>query len=354
MKALILAGGRNQRVRPAGWSMPKPLVPVANRPVVAHLLDLLQEAGITQVGVVVDNREGPLCHWPGWRRRPGMKFHFLEQSLPLGSAHAVKVAQGYVGEGPFLAVAGDCLLHGDGGLSGFLRRYEAARPAAAALLARTASPGDFGVAEVGGNRILRLTEKPQRPAGEEVLVGAYVLDERVFAAIDVIRPSPRNELELTAALQHLIDRGLEVHGYPFRGFWRDAGRPEAILEANFHWLDGLKPEVRGEVNRSSVEGRVSVGERARVVNSAVFGPAILGDGCYVVNSWIGPYTVIGNHAVIEDSEVERSVVMAHCRIRGLARLEGSLLGEGNRVGPRAARPLAYRLTLGEGNEIEVP
>ncbi len=354
MKGLILAGGKGSRVRPAGLSMPKPLVPVANRPVVAYVLDLRQEAGITQVGVVVDNREGLLSNWPGWRRRPGMKFYFLEQSLPLGSAHAVKVAQGFVGEGPFLVIAGDCLLDGGGGLKGFLERYRAARPAAAVLLSRARAPGDFGIAEVGGDRILRVTEKPQRPGGEQVLAGVYVLDERVFPAIDVIKPSPRNELELTSAIQHLIDKGLPVLGHTFEGFWRDVGQPEAILEANRHRLDGLHPEIRGEVSRSTLEGRVSVGERARVINSTVCGPAILGEGCYVVNSWIGPFTAVGNHVVIEDCEVERSVIMAHCRLKGLGRLEGSLLGEGNRIGRRAVRPLSFRFTLGEGNEVEVP
>ncbi len=256
MKALILAGGKPARLQAAGLGVPKPLVPVVNRPVVSLILDLLQEVGISQVGVVVDDREGPVAAWPGWRRRPGMRFLFLEQSLPLGSAHAVKVAQGFLEEGPFLVVAGDCLLAGEGGLRPLLEEYRAARPAAAALLARVEDAAGFWAAEVSGDRVARLTEKPQRSRAGPVLAGAYVLDERVFAAIDAIRPSARGELELASALQRLIDDGLAVLAVPFRGFWRDVGRPEAILEANLHFLDRLTPEVRGEVTRSRLEGRV--------------------------------------------------------------------------------------------------
>lgn len=354
MKGLILAGGKPARLQAAGLGVPKPLVPVANRPVVSYLLDLLQEAGVSQVGVVVDNREGPVASWAGWRRRPGMRFFFLEQSLPLGSAHAVKVAQGFLEQGPFLVLAGDCLLDGDGGLRPFLEQCRATRPAAAALLVRVEDASAFGVAEASGDRLVRVAEKPQRTGPGQVLAGAYLLDERVFAAIDVIRPSARGELELTAALQHLIDAGLPVRGFAFHGFWRDVGRPEAILDANVHWLDKLVPEVRGEVARSRLEGRVQVGERARVVNSTICGPCVLGDGCYVVNSWIGPFTAVGHHAVLEDCEVERSVVMSHCRLRGVGRVEGSVLGEGNRLTRRAGRPASYRFVLGEGNEIEVP
>lgn len=352
MKGLILAGGKGVRFRAAGFSLPKPLVPVANRPVVAHLLDVLQEAGVQQVGVVVDNREGPVAAWPGWRRRPGMKFTFLEQSLPLGSAHAVKVAQGFVGAQPFVVVAGDCLMVG--GLKELVARHEAGRPAASALVVRASNPADYGVVELSGDRVVRVVEKPQRPAGDAVLAGAYVFESAVFDAIDVVRPSVRNELELTAAIQWLIERGMPVEACPFEGFWRDVGRPDAVLEANVYWLDGLRLDLRGEVTRSRLEGRVVVGERARVLDSTVVGPAIIGDGSFVVNAWIGPYTAVGSHVVIEECEVERSVIMDRCRLRGLSRVEGSLLGEGCRVSRRAARPAAYRLILGEGNEIEVP
>lgn len=352
LKGLILAGGKNVRFRAAGFSLPKPLVPVANRPVVAHLLDVLQEAGVQHVGVVVDNREGPVAAWPGWRRRPGMKFTFLEQSLPLGSAHAVKVAQGFVAGQPFVVLAGDCLI--EGGLGDLIARHQAVRPAASAMVVRAANPVDYGVAELSGERVGRVVEKPQRPPGDAVLAGAYVFESAVFDAIDVVRPSVRNELELTAAIQWLIERGMPVQAYPYEGFWRDVGRPEAVLEANVYWLDGLRPDLRGEVSRTRLEGRVVVGERARVLDSTVIGPAIIGDGSFVVNSWIGPFTAVGSHVVIEDCEVERSVIMDRCKLRGLSRVEGSLVGEGSRVGRRAGRPAAYRLILGEGNEIEVP
>ncbi len=349
---MILAAGRPAHLRHPVLGVPKALLPVANRPVAAYALDLLQRAGIAEVGVVVESRDGPMAAWPGWRSRPGMKIFFLEQSLPLGTAHAVKMAQGFVGGDLFLVIAGDCLL--DGGLAEFLEWAGAARPAAGLLLAAVPDPEAYGVADVAGDRVLRLVEKRERPPGNLALAGVYVFSREIFAAIDVMRPSARGDLELTGAVQLLLERGLPVLAYQHRGFWRDMGRPQAILEANTFFLDRLAPDVKGEVSRSHLEGRVSVGLRARVINSHIVGPVAIGEGTAVINSWIGPFSAIGDHVVIEDCEAERSVIMNNCRLRGVARLEGSVIGEGSRVGRRASKPLAYRLTVGERSEIEVP
>lgn len=351
VKAVILAAGGGSHLRPAPLHIPKALVPVANRPVVAHVLDALRTAGITEVAVVVENHDGPLARWPGWRRQADLKVTFLEQSLPLGIAHAVRMGERFVGTETFLVMTGDCLL--DGSLADFVDRHRAERPAASVLLARTDHPGDFGVVQVRNEQVTQVLEKPQRPAGDLVLAGAYIFDHRIFGVIDVIRPSPRNELELTGAIQTLIERGLAVRGQVLDGFWRDAGRPEDILAANVHWLDRLEGTVRGQVTRTRMEGRVAVGERARVMNSTILGPAVIGDGSAVINAWIGPYTALGEHVVVEDAEVERSVILDNCRIKGAGRLEGCLIGAGSRVGRRAGRPQAHRLVLGEGNEIEV-
>lgn len=352
MKAVILAGGR-----PAHWRHPivgaaKALLPVANRPAAAYTLDLLQEAGVREVGVVVDSRDGAVASWAGWRSRPGMKFVFLEQSVPLGSAHAVKVAQGFAGSEQFAVVHGDCLL--DGGLRGFLEWAAAARPAAALLLAAVPDPESYGVAELAGERVLQVVERRERPPGNLALAGVYVFGPEVFAAIDVMRPSPRGELELSGAVELMVERGLPVLGRRHQGFWRDLGRPHALLEANTYFLDRLVPDQRGEVSRSHLEGRVSLGPRARLINSHVVGPAVIGQGSAVINSWIGPFTAIGDHAVVEDCEVERSVIMNNCRLRGVARIEGSVIAEGCRVTRRAGKPLSYRLVLGERSEVEVP
>lgn len=350
MKGLILAAGTGSHLRPLPLNIPKALVPVANRPVIGYVLDAICSAGINEVAVVVESLDGPLARWPGWRRQP-VKATFLEQSLPLGVAHAVRMGERFVGSETFLAVTGDCLA--DGSLADFIRWNREQRPAASVLLARSDHPGDFGVVQLQGERITQVLEKPQRPNGDLVMAGAYVFDHRIFGVIDVIRPSPRNELELTSALQMLIERGLAVQGQVFDGFWRDAGRPGDILAANVHWLDRLEGVVRGQVTRSQMEGRVAVGERARVMNSTILGPAVIGDGSAVLNAWIGPYTALGEHVVVEDAEITRSVIMDNCRIKGVGRIEGCLIGAGSRVSRRAGRPQAHRLVLGEGNEVEV-
>lgn len=353
MKALILAGGNAQRLRAAPLAMPKPLVPVANRPVIDHLIDHLQAAGVTEAGVVLDNRDGPVGTWPGWRRRPGMKFLLLEQSLPLGTAHAVKVGQGFVGDGPFLVVAGDCFF--DGGLEGLVDPHRTQGVAVLAMVAEIpGGQGSYGFADVEGDRVLRVVEKPQGGGGRFALTGAYVFDRRVFDAINVVKPSVRGELEITGAVQILIERGLAVRAYRYEGFWRDTGRPAGVIEANVYQLDRIGAEMRGEASGSRIEGRVAVAARARVINSTVLGPVAIGEGAAVINSWVGPFTAIGSHAVLEDVEVQRSVVMPNCRLRGIARLEESVVGEGAKVGKRGGKPRVYRVVVGEGSEVEVP
>jgi glucose-1-phosphate thymidylyltransferase len=318
----------------------------------SHLLDLLQEAGIREIGVVVDSRDGPLTNWPGWRRRPGVKFAFFEQSLPLGTAHCLKVAQGYVGTGPFLVVCGDCFL--DGSLRDFVEWSADGGHAVSILVTSSPDPHLYGVIEMKGDRVTRVAEKPARPAGNNVMAGVYVFDKRIFPAIDVVKPSPRHELELTGAIQIAIERGLPVGAYTFDGYWRDLGRPEDILHANRYVLDRLEPENVPDFPRSHLEGRVSVGNRARVINSTIIGPVSVGEGSAVINSWVGPFTSIGSHSVVEDCELEGCVVMNSCRLRGVGRLEGGVIGDGNTITRRQGRPEALRMVLGEGNRIELP
>lgn len=352
MKGLILAGGKGAHLRPPPLHLPKPLVPVAGRPVIAYVVDALRSAGVAEIAVVVDDQDGPLVKWPGWRRLSGMKVVFLEQSLPLGIAHAVRMGERVVGTETFLAITGDCLL--DGSLENFVRRHREQRPAATVLLARSERPCDFGVVQLQGDKVTHVIEKPQRPNGDAVLAGAYIFDHRIFGVIDVVRPSPRNELEITACLQMLVERGLPVAGHFFEGRWWDAGRAEDILAAGVHWLDRIEGVVRGQVTKTRIEGRVIVGERARVMNSSMLGPAIIGEGSAVINAYIGPYTAVGEYTVIEDTEIARSIVMDNCRIKGAGRLEGCLIGSGTRIVRRVEHPGAHRFILGEENDIEVP
>ncbi len=352
LRTLILAGGSRESLFPLPLTIPKPLAPLANKPLMSHTLDLLQDVGITEIGVVVDSRDGPLMNWPGWRRRPGVKFAFFEQSLPLGTAHCLKVAQGYVGSGPFLVISGDCFL--DGGLRDFIQWSSEGSRAVSVMVTRSPEPHLYGLAELKGDRVVKVTEKAQNPSGNTVMTGIYIFDQRIFPAIDVVRPSPRQDLELTGAIQIAIDRGLPVGAFTFDGYWRDLGRPEDILQANVYVLDRLKPEHLADLSRSHVEGRVSVGNRARVINSTIIGPVVVGEGSAIINSWVGPYTAIGSHAVVEDCEIERCMVMNNCRLRGVGRLEGSVIGDGTKITRRQGRPDAFRLILGEGNELEIP
>lgn len=351
MKAVILAAGTAQHLFPLPLRTPKPLVPLVNRPLISHILDQLQACGINEVGVVVDSRDGPLANWAGWRRRPGMRFAFFEQSVSLGTAHAVKVAQGYAGSGQFLVIHGDCYL--EDGLADFIQWASKQGLPASLLVTATNQPELYGVVEAANGRVARLIEKPQKASSNLVASGVYLFDQRVFSAIDAVRPSVRQELEITGAVQLLAERGMAVGAFIYEGAWWDMGRTDDILRCNMHVLDRLKSGSVVEATRSEIIGRVEMGLRVRIMNSRVIGPAAIGEGTAVINSLIGPYTAIGTHVLIEDCEVERSVILDNCRLRGVSRLEGSVIGEGTKVARRTTRPQAIRLILGEGNEVEV-
>ncbi len=368
MRAVILCAGKPDQRHLAAVGTPKPLLPLGSQPALGHLLDRLEEAGVRQAAVVVASRQGPVAAWQGFRQRPGWRFTFIEQSLPLGTAHAVRLAKDYVGEEPFRVVCGDVFLDpaaGDraGDLAGLVRAHAGPDRAATLLVAGSDSPERLGVVEVeGGDRqgavrpVRRLVEKPPRaPAGAGVLAGAAVLDRHLFAAIDALRPSPRGDLELTGAIQLLVERGLGVAAVPCRGFFCDLGLPREVLRAHRRCLDRLAPAgAQGELTRCTVEGRVEIGSRARLIDCQVTGPAVIGPGAAVLRSWIGPYTTVGRLAVVEESEVEESLLLDGCRVRGVARVQGSIVGEGARLLRGEGRPRALRAALGRDGVVELP
>ncbi len=368
MKAVILCAGRPEQRNLTAVGTPKPLVPLGSQPALGHLLDRLEAAGIRQAVAVVASRQGPVAGWQGFRQRPGWRFTFVEQSLPLGTAHAVRLAKDLVGEEPFLVVCGDLFLGygaGDraGDLAALVRAHAGSERAATLLVAAGESPERLGVVEMEGGQqaatvrpVRRVVEKPARAApGAGVLAGAAVVDRRIFAAIDALRPSPRGELELTGALQMLVAQGLGVAAVACRGFFCDLGLPSEVLRAHRWCLDRLEAgDPAGELTRSTVEGRVEIAGRARLIDSHVTGPAVIGAGAAVLRSWVGPYTTVGRLAVVEDSEVEESILLDGCRVRGVARLQRSIVGEGARLLRGEGRPRALRVAVGREGVVELP
>lgn len=353
MKGLILSGGKGTRLRPITYTRAKQLVPVANKPVLFYGLEALVSAGIREIGMVVGDTQAEIREAVGDGSRWGARVSYIEQDAPRGLAHAVLVSESFIQDEPFVMYLGDNLLNR--GITRFVEEFERERPAAQILLARVPDPQMFGVAELADGRVVRLVEKPKEPKSDLALVGVYMFGSDIFDSVKQIRPSARHELEITDAIQNLIDRGLEVRPHIVEGWWKDTGKLEDLLEANRLILDTIERSVDGTVDAESrVEGKVVVGPGAVIERSVVRGPAIIGAGARIIHAYVGPFTSIGERAEIRDTEIEHSIVLEDARITDLAsRIEDSLIGKNASISRLQVRPSAHRFMLGDNSEVSL-
>src|SRR5215218_2819817 len=354
MKGLILSGGKGTRLRPLTHTSAKQLVPVANKPVLFYGIEAMAEAGIEDVGIIIaPETGGEIREAAGDGSRFGVQIRYIEQEAPLGLAHAVLTAEEFLGDSPFVMYLGDNLLrHGIVALVDTFRNEE---PDALILLTPVPDPENYGVAELDGdNRVARLVEKPEEPKTDLALLGVYMFTSAIFEAARAIEPSWRNELEITDAIQHLVDTGLRVDPHIVHGWWKDTGQVQDMLEANRLILDDVEERHDGELIDSRVEGRVCIEAGARLERALVRGPAIIGAGTTVTDAYIGPYTAIGEEVAIEKAELEHSIVLSGSSICDLEyRIEASLIGKDVRIGRGPALPKAYRFVVGDHADVQI-
>jgi glucose-1-phosphate thymidylyltransferase len=355
MKGLILAGGAGTRLRPITHTSAKQLVPVANKPILFYGLEHMVDAGITEVGIIVGDTRNEVMSAVGDGSRWGIDVTYIPQDSPLGLAHCVLIARDFLGDDHFVMYLGDNLLQQ--GLRQFVDAFvaEAGSAAAQILLHQVPDPQRFGVAELNGDgEVVRLVEKPSEPKSDLALVGVYLFGPRIHDAVRAIEPSSRGELEITDAIQWLVDQGLRVRTRILEGWWIDTGKLTPLLEANRLILEQLDRAVAGKVDDASrIEGRVIVQAGADVVNSTIRGPAIIGEGTRVVDSYIGPFTAIAGDCEVVHSEIENSVVLEHSRIVEAGRLVDSLIGRHVEVTRSGERPRATRLMVGDHSKVDV-
>jgi glucose-1-phosphate thymidylyltransferase len=353
LKGLILSGGKGTRLRPITHTSAKQLVPVANKPVLFYGIEAMAAAGIRDVGIVIAPETGDEIRTAvGDGESFGVSVTYIEQAEPLGLAHAALTAEPFLGASPFVMYLGDNLLQG--GIEELVAAFREHEPDALILLTPVADPENYGVAELRDGAVVRLVEKPPEPTTDLALVGVYMFTPAIHDAARAISPSARGELEITDAIQHLLDSGLRVEPHVVEGWWKDTGRLDDMLEANRLILDNVEPRMDGELVDSRVDGRVVVEAGARLERSNVRGPAMIGAGTRLVDAYVGPYTSIGDGCTIENAEVEHSILLSGCSVHNLAgRMESSLLGRNVAIARDDRQPRAYRFMVGDNSEISI-
>jgi glucose-1-phosphate thymidylyltransferase len=354
VKGLILSGGKGTRLRPITHTSAKQLIPVANKPVLFYGIEALAQAGIDEIGIIIAPETGEeIREAAGDGSRFGVRITYIVQDAPSGLAHAVLTAEPFLGEESFVMYLGDNLLQG--GIVDLVERFKTAECDALILLTPVPDPENYGVAELDGDRVVRLLEKPRSPVSDLALVGVYMFTAAVHDAARAISPSARGELEITDAIQYLVDGGARVEPHIVSGWWKDTGQLADMLEANRLILDVMEARCDGKLEDCQLDGRVVVAASARLERSTVRGPAIIGAGARLLDAYVGPYTAIGERCVIEFAEVENSILLAGSEVRKLdRRVESSLIGRNVRIGRDVRQPRAYRFMLGDNSEVRIP
>ncbi len=353
MKGLILSGGKGTRLRPITYTRAKQLIPVANKPVLFYGIEAIRDAGIKDLGIVVGDTADEVKEAVGDGRRLGVRVSYILQEEPLGLAHAVKVSKEYLGDSSFVMYLGDNMIAD--GITGLVKTFKKKKPNAMILLAKVPEPQQFGVAELSGDKVVKLVEKPRQPRSDLALVGVYMFDQSVMQAVDSIKPSKRGELEITEAIQWMVDKGLDVDSHLVEGWWKDTGKVDDLLEANRIVLDRGETRISGRVDKKSrIEFKVVVEKGARVTRSTVRGPAIIGSGSVIEDSFIGPFTSVDRDCNIQGSEIEHSIILKGSVIKNMpGRIEDSLIGRDTLLSRSGKKPEAIRLVLGESSQVDL-
>lgn len=353
MKALITAGGHGTRLRPITHTQNKHLIPIANKLMLGYALEYAHDAGIEEVGIIINEKDKSIEKAFGNGDNYGLKITYIEQSAPLGLGHVVKIAEPFIGSDPFVFYLGDNILVG--GINKFVDEFQSNGSNCHLVLSKVPDPNRFGVAEVKDGKIIGIEEKPSNPKSNLAVTGIYVYDSHIFEAVNNIKPSARGELEISDAHQYLLERGYSITYSEITGWWKDTGKPSDLLEANRLVLDNIKDNRHGNIDSlSTVSGRVIIGEGAEIIDSNIRGPVVIGNNVKIEGAYVGPYTAVGDGCIIINSEIEYSILMNDCSILNISRrIEASLLGSDVQLLRSKSKPITHRFILGDQSRVEI-
>jgi glucose-1-phosphate thymidylyltransferase len=353
LKGLILSGGKGTRLYPLTYTRAKQLIPVANKPVLVHAIESIRNAGVEEIGIVIGQTGPEIREAIGDGSRLGVRITYIEQPSPDGLAHAVKISHSFLGDDPFVMFLGDNVI--EGGISKLIADFAGSGWNSQIVLKEVENPSAIGVAKLRPDgSIERLIEKPKDPPSNLALVGIYMFDANIFKAVNAIQPSLRNELEITDAIQWLIDHGYSVMPHVHEGWWIDTGKATDMLEANANLLDELKPSIAPDAHLegSEIDRRVTIEAGARIVNSILHGPTIIGEHAVIENAYIGPYTSIYHHVIVQNCEIERCIVLEHAEIVDLdERLDSSLIGRNASIKRKQRKPRTITMNLADHSSV---
>jgi glucose-1-phosphate thymidylyltransferase len=353
MKALVLSGGKGTRLRPLTFTCAKQLIPVANKPVLGYVLDQIKETNaINEIGIITAPETGSYVEeYVADGKQWDFNVTYIPQE-PLGLAHAVKTAHSFLKEDPFVMCLGDNVT--GGGIKNFVQKFQKENLDALIILKEVDDPSRFGIAQIDKNgNITKLVEKPKTPMGNLAIIGTYLFSNKVHKAIEKIKPSWRGELEITDAIQEMVNMGYKVKAEILNSWWLDTGKKDDILSANAKILDEyIKLDVKGTIENSTIEGRVNIDKEAKVTNSTIRGPCIIGKNTTIDNSFIGPFTSIGNNSQIISSHIEYSVILENVTVKNVERLEESLIGKNAKVS-KSHKTSTIKLHIGDFSEVDV-
>ncbi|MEL7565456.1 MAG: glucose-1-phosphate thymidylyltransferase [Dehalobacterium sp.] len=353
MKALILSGGTGTRLRPLTYTSPKQLIPLANKPILFYLIEKIVKVGIRDIGIIVGDTQEEIKRGVGSGEKWNVNITYIYQSEPLGLAHAVKTAASFIGDSDFLMLLGDNMFNMD--LDNLIGNFYAKESNTSILLHQVDKPSQFGVAVVEHGYIVKLAEKPQTFISNLIITGVYVFDKSIFTAIDQTLPSARGELEITDAIQKQLDLGGKVTYEKIKGWWKDTGKEQDILEANRLLLDDIENEMQSLPDSDSLYmGKLRIGKNVKVVNSIIMGPVVIDDDSMIVNSYIGPYTSISKGVKISNCEMDNCIILGDTQIENVTgRISGSLIGKNVLIQSNNKRPFANSFVLGDNSKIRL-
>lgn len=358
MKAVILAAGQGTRLRPVTLTMPKPLVPVANQPLIAYAIDMLKHAGLTEIGIVVNDLDSPIVTQLNSGAELGVTLSYIVQREQKGLAHAIGLCEEFVAGQPFCVFLGDNIFQDK--MQDWLREFATTSAQVSLALGEVGDPKRFGIATVQDGQIVEVIEKPQVPKSNLAIAGVYLFKPTIFEGIRSISPSQRGEYEITDAIQWMITHGHEVGYYTVTGWWIDAGKPDSIIQANQLVMGDLPytpaPEDKSMImGKCDISHRVLIGENSRIEDSVIRGPVIIGKNVIIKNAFIGPYTAIGDACVVENAEIEASIVMKGCTLQNISgRIDSSLLADNSQVTSASSRlPASHRFILAENSYVQL-